>query len=42
MLPDLATRLAGSSDLYGTSGRQPHASINFVTSHDGYTLADVS
>ena len=41
MLPELATRLAGSSDLYGTSGRQPHASINFVTSHDGYTLADL-
>ena len=31
MLPELATRLAGSSDLYGSSGRQPHASINFVT-----------
>jgi len=41
MLPELATRLAGSSDLYGPSGRQPHASINFVTSHDGFTLADL-
>ena len=41
MLPELATRLAGSSDLYGSSGRQPHASINFVTSHDGFTLADL-
>jgi glycogen operon protein len=41
MLPELATRLAGSADLYGTSGRQPHASINFVTSHDGFTLADL-
>jgi isoamylase len=40
-LPELATRLAGSSDLYGTSGRQPHASINFVTAHDGFTLADL-
>ena len=41
MLPELATRLAGSADLYGTSGRQPHASINFVTSHDGFTLTDL-
>jgi glycogen operon protein len=41
MLPELATRMAGSSDLYGSSGRQPHASINFVTSHDGFTLADL-
>jgi glycogen operon protein len=41
MLPELATRLSGSSDLYGGSGRQPHASINFVTSHDGFTLADL-
>jgi glycogen operon protein len=41
MLPELATRLGGSSDLYGPSGRQPHASINFITSHDGFTLADL-
>jgi glycogen operon protein len=41
MLPELATRLSGSSDLYGSSGRQPHASVNFVTSHDGFTLADL-
>jgi len=40
-LPELATRLAGSSDLYSSSGRQPHASINFVTAHDGFTLADL-
>jgi glycogen operon protein len=40
-LPELATRLSGSSDLYGSSGRQPHASINFITSHDGFTLADL-
>ena len=40
-LPELATRLAGSSDLYSTSGRQPHASVNFVTAHDGFTLADL-
>ncbi len=41
MLPDLATRLAGSSDLFGAPGRGPHASINFVTTHDGFTLADL-
>ena len=41
VLPDLATRLSGSSDLYSHSGRQPHASINFVTAHDGFTLADL-
>jgi glycogen operon protein len=37
----IATRLAGSSDLYQPSGRRPYHSINFVTSHDGYTLADL-
>jgi isoamylase len=37
----LATRLAGSSDLYGDDGRQPFHSINFVTSHDGFTLHDL-
>jgi glycogen operon protein len=37
----LATRLAGSSDLYENSGRQPYHSINFVTSHDGFTLSDL-
>jgi isoamylase len=41
VIAELATRLSGSSDLYGLSGRQPHASINFVTSHDGFTLADL-
>jgi glycogen operon protein len=38
---ELATRLSGSSDLYEQSGRRPHASINFVTAHDGFTLADL-
>lgn len=38
---ELATRLAGSSDLYARSGRRPYASINFVTSHDGFTLNDL-
>ncbi len=37
----LATRLAGSSDLYHHSGRKPACSINFVTSHDGFTLNDL-
>lgn len=37
----LATRLAGSSDLYGDDGRKPYASINFITCHDGFTLADL-
>ena len=38
---EFARRLTGSSDLYGRSGRSPHASINFVTAHDGFTLADL-
>jgi len=40
-LPEFASRLAGSSDLYETSGRRPVASINFVTCHDGFTLTDL-
>ncbi|GAA4202510.1 glycogen debranching protein GlgX [Microbispora amethystogenes] len=40
-LPEFASRLAGSSDLYATSGRRPVASINFVTAHDGFTLNDL-
>jgi isoamylase len=38
---ELASRLAGSSDLYAASGRRPWASINFVTAHDGFTLRDL-
>ncbi|HET9691770.1 MAG TPA: glycogen debranching protein GlgX [Acidimicrobiales bacterium] len=38
---ELAERLTGSSDLYETTGRRPFASINFVTCHDGFTLADL-
>ena len=38
---ELAYRLSGSSDLYAGSGRRPHASINFVTAHDGFTLGDL-
>ncbi|MEM8903885.1 MAG: glycogen debranching protein GlgX [Actinomycetota bacterium] len=40
-LPDLAARLTGSADVYRPSGRAPRASVNFVTSHDGFTLADL-
>ncbi len=36
-----ATRLAGSSDLYEANGRPPASSINFITSHDGFTLNDL-
>ncbi|MGH9451123.1 MAG: glycogen debranching protein GlgX [Terriglobia bacterium] len=38
---ELAFRLTGSSDLYEYGGRRPHASINFVTAHDGFTLHDL-
>jgi isoamylase len=38
---EFASRLAGSSDLYATSGRRPVASVNFVTCHDGFTLHDL-
>jgi glycogen operon protein len=37
----LATRLSGSSDLYLRDGRKPFHSINFITSHDGFTLRDL-
>jgi glycogen operon protein len=38
---DFAERFAGSADLYQRDGRRPFASINFVTAHDGFTLADL-
>jgi glycogen operon protein len=41
MLGPLATRLAGSSDLYEPGGRRPYHSINFITSHDGFTINDL-
>ena len=41
VIGDLAYRLAGSSDLYESSGRLPYASVNFVTAHDGFTLEDL-
>ncbi len=40
-LPDFATRLSGSRDLYGHGGRRPNASVNLVAVHDGFTLADL-
>jgi glycogen operon protein len=40
-LPEFASRLTGSSDLYASDNRRPIASVNFVTSHDGFTLADL-
>src|ERR1043165_2579894 len=40
-ISDLASRLAGSSDIYEPSGRGAYASVNFVTAHDGYTLYDL-
>jgi len=41
VIGELANRLTGSSDLYESNGRRPHASINFVTAHDGFTLHDL-
>src|SRR6195952_4307395 len=41
MASEFATRISGSSDLYEWSGRRPHASVNFITCHDGFTLNDL-
>jgi pullulanase/glycogen debranching enzyme len=38
---EMGYRLTGSSDLFQGGGRRPHASINYVTTHDGFTLADL-
>jgi isoamylase len=40
-LPEFASRLSGSADLYASDNRRPIASVNFVTCHDGFTLADL-
>ncbi|MEX1178874.1 MAG: glycogen debranching protein GlgX [Nitriliruptor sp.] len=40
-LPEFASRLTGSSDLYESDTRRPGASINFITAHDGFTLRDL-
>ncbi|WP_448547856.1 glycogen debranching protein GlgX [Thalassotalea fusca] len=41
MAPEFARRLHGSSDIFETPGRRPSASVNFITSHDGFTLHDL-
>ena len=41
VVSEFATRFCGSSDLYAWNSRRPHASINFVTCHDGFTLNDL-
>lgn len=41
VLPEFARRIHGSSDLFEHSGRAPSSSINFITSHDGFTLHDL-
>ncbi len=40
-LPELATRLTASADIFNKRGRKPWASVNFVTAHDGFTLHDL-
>lgn len=40
-LPELASRLTGSGDIFNQRGRRPSASVNFVTAHDGFTLHDL-
>jgi glycogen debranching enzyme GlgX len=40
-IAEVASRLAGSSDLYADDGRSPYASVNFITAHDGFTLRDL-
>lgn len=41
LLPEFARRIHGSSDVFEHSGRKPYASVNFLTSHDGFTLRDL-
>jgi len=41
LIGEFARRLTGSSGLYGSNGRRPYASINFITAHDGFTLDDL-
>ena len=41
VLPEFARRLHGSSDIFERDGRRPSASVNFITSHDGFTLNDL-
>ncbi len=41
MIPELASRVTGSSDLFNREGRRPRSSVNFITAHDGFTLNDL-
>jgi isoamylase len=41
MVPDFASRICGSADIYQRSGKGPESSINFITCHDGFTLNDL-
>jgi isoamylase len=41
LVAEMASRVAGSSDIFGRRGRRPWASVNFVTAHDGFTLQDL-
>jgi glycogen operon protein len=41
LVAEVASRVAGSSDIFGFRGRRPWASINFITAHDGFTLLDL-
>jgi isoamylase len=40
-LAEFGSRFTGSSDLYQGTARRPHASVNFITAHDGFTLHDL-
>ena len=40
-LPELASRITASGDLFNWGGRKPFASVNFITAHDGFTLRDL-
>jgi glycogen operon protein len=41
IIPELASRITGSSDIFDHDGRRPRSSVNFVTAHDGFTLDDL-
>ena len=41
IIPEMASRMTGSSDIFERNGRRPRASVNFVTAHDGFTLEDL-
>jgi glycogen operon protein len=41
LVANMASRVAGSSDIFGYRGRRPWASVNFITAHDGFTLQDL-